>query len=65
MPVERKAAAGAGVVLVAVTGVLVTLAVAGGHSQRACESTVSNWTQLNAWASEGVLRPLALLLNAC
>ncbi len=31
----------------------------------ACEQTARHWPQLNAWSSDSILRPFALLLKAC
>ena len=34
-------------------------------TQAACEQTARHWPQLNAWSSDSILKPFALLHKAC
>ena len=44
---------------------LYALAPGSPAAQGACEQTARHWSQLNAWSSDSVLKPFALLLRAC
>jgi|PlaIllAssembly_1097288.scaffolds.fasta_scaffold1123621_2 hypothetical protein len=61
----RKGLRGTGLVFWFIASVLLGVSLTQGQPERACEETIRNWPQLNAWASEGVLKPLVLLLKAC
>jgi hypothetical protein len=61
----RQGLLGTGLVLWFIAAVLLGVSLTQGQPERACEQTIRNWPQLNAWASEDVLRPLAVLLHAC
>jgi len=61
----RQGLLGTGLVLWFIVTVLLGVSLTQGKPDRACEQTIRNWPQLNAWASEGVLRPLAVLLHVC
>jgi len=44
---------------------LYSLAPGSPAAQGACEQTARHWSQLNAWSSDSILRPFAILLKAC
>ena len=57
----RDAWIGCGLTAAAILAVVLVLS----SPDRACAQVEGHWQQLNGWASQALLRPFALLLQAC